>query len=213
MNSYSDRELLEMFRKSDTKNYAFNLLMRKYQERLYWHIRKIVISHDDTDDVIQNTFLKVWSGLESFREDSQLFTWLYRIATNEALTFLKKKKTKFLLPLVDVEQQLCRTLETDPYINGNELQIKLQKAILKLPEKQRVVLARQLVRNPMLLLADEPTGNLDAESAKIVADMLSMASKKYNQTIIMVTHDMQMADHADRVLTIVDGNVKEGKLY
>ena len=84
MNSYSDRELLEMFRKSDTKNYAFNLLMRKYQERLYWHIRKIVISHDDTDDVIQNTFLKVWSGLESFREDSQLFTWLYRIATNLA---------------------------------------------------------------------------------------------------------------------------------
>ena len=139
MNSYSDRELLEMFRKSDTKNYAFNLLMRKYQERLYWHVRKIVISHDDADDVVQNTFLKVWSGLESFREDSQLFTWLYRIATNEALTFLKKKKTKFLLPLVDVEQQLCRTLETDPYINGNELQIKLQKAILKLPEKQRVV--------------------------------------------------------------------------
>jgi RNA polymerase sigma-70 factor (ECF subfamily) len=139
MNSYSDRELLEMFRNSDTKNYAFNLLMRKYQERLYWQVRKIVISHDDSDDVIQNTFLKVWGGLESFREDSQLFTWLYRIATNEALTFLKKKKTKFLLPLVDVEQQLSRTLESDPYVNGNELQIKLQQAILKLPEKQRIV--------------------------------------------------------------------------
>ncbi|MGD9976693.1 MAG: RNA polymerase sigma factor [Bacteroidales bacterium] len=139
MNNYSDKELLEMFRDGNTRNYAFNLLMRKYQERLYWHIRKIVISHDDTDDVIQNTFLKVWGGLESFREDSQLFTWLYRIATNEALTFLKKKKTKYLLPLVDVEQQLGKTLEMDSYINGDELQLKLQKAVLKLPEKQRVV--------------------------------------------------------------------------
>ncbi|MGE0079004.1 MAG: RNA polymerase sigma factor [Bacteroidales bacterium] len=139
MNSYSDKELLDMFRKHETKNYAFNLLIRKYQERLYWHVRKIVISHDDADDVIQNTFLKVWSGLESFREDSQLFTWLYRIATNESLTFLKKKKNKFFLPLVDVEQQLSRTLESDAYVDGDELQIKLQQAVLTLPEKQRVV--------------------------------------------------------------------------
>ncbi|MCB8963817.1 MAG: sigma-70 family RNA polymerase sigma factor [Bacteroidales bacterium] len=139
MNSYSDKELLDMFRNSETKNYAFNLLMRKYQERLYWHIRKIVISHDDTDDVIQNTFMKVWGGLEFFREDSQLFTWLYRIATNEALTFLKKKKTKLFLPLGDVEQQLCRSLESDAYVDGSELQLRLQRAILKLPEKQRVV--------------------------------------------------------------------------
>lgn len=139
MNSYSDKDLLEMFRKSETKNYAFNLIVRKYQERLYWQVRKIVICHDDADDVIQNTFLKVWGALEFFREDSQLFTWLYRIATNEALSFLKKKKTKFFLPMVDVEQQLSRTLETDPYVNGDELQLKLQQAILKLPEKQRVV--------------------------------------------------------------------------
>ena len=80
-------------------------------------------------------------------------------------------------------------------------------------EQQRVAIARAIATHPAVIFADEPTGNLDAESAKIVADMLSMASKKYNQTIIMVTHDMQMADHADRVLTIVDGNVKEGKLY
>ena len=80
-------------------------------------------------------------------------------------------------------------------------------------EQQRVAIARAIATHPAVIFADEPTGNLDAESAKIVADMLSMASKKYNQTIIMVTHDMQMADHADRVLTIVDGNVKEGKSY
>jgi len=99
----------------------------------------MVIHHDDADDVIQNTFLKVWTGLDGFREDSQLYTWLYRIATNEALTFLKKKRTKLFMPLVDVEQQLCRSLESDHHINGNELQVRLQKAVLSLPEKQRIV--------------------------------------------------------------------------
>jgi len=128
-----------MYRVSDTQNYAFNLIVRKYQERIYWHIRKIVISQDDADDVVQNTFLKVWGGLDNFREDSQLFTWLYRIATNEALTFLKRKRTKFLLPIIDVEQQLTNTIESDPYFDGNELQAKLQKAIIKLPVKQRLV--------------------------------------------------------------------------
>lgn len=128
-----------MYRVSDTQNYAFNLIVRKYQERIYWHIRKIVISQDDADDVVQNTFLKVWGGLSNFREDSQLFTWLYRIATNEALTFLKRKRTKFFLPIIDVEQQLANTIESDPYFDGNELQAKLQKAIIKLPVKQRLV--------------------------------------------------------------------------
>ena len=139
MTNYSDKELLDMYRVSDTQNFAFNLIVRKYQERIYWHIRKIVISQDDADDVVQNTFLKVWGGLGNFREDSQLFTWLYRIATNEALTFLKRKRTKFLLPIIDVEQQLANTLESDPYFDGNELQAKLQKAIIKLPVKQRLV--------------------------------------------------------------------------
>ncbi len=139
MNNYSDKELLELYRSNDTQNYAFNLIVRKYQERIYWHIRKIVINHDDADDVVQNTFLKAWGGLSSFREDSQLFTWLYRIATNEALTFLKKKRTKYLVPIVDVEHQLSNSLESDVYFNGNELQAKLQKAIIALPEKQRLV--------------------------------------------------------------------------
>lgn len=128
-----------MYRVSDTQNYAFNLIVRKYQERIYWHIRKIVINHDDADDVVQNTFLKVWGGLQNFREDSQLYTWLYRIATNEALTFLKRKKTKYFLPIIDVEQQLSNSIESDAYFDGDELQAKLQKAVLKLPEKQRLV--------------------------------------------------------------------------
>ena len=91
---YTDNELLEQFRNQDTKSYAFNLLMRKYQQRIYWHIRKIVIDHDDANDVVQNTFIKVWKALDGFREDSQLFTWLYRIATNESITFLNQKKKR-----------------------------------------------------------------------------------------------------------------------
>jgi RNA polymerase sigma-70 factor (ECF subfamily) len=135
----TDKELVQLFLEGDNPNYAFNLIVHKYRERLYWHIRKIVISHDDTDDVLQNTFIKAWSALPEFRGDSQLFTWLYRIATNESLTFLKKKRTKFLLPLVDVERQLSNSIEDDPYFNGDALQKKLQKAVLKLPEKQRLV--------------------------------------------------------------------------
>lgn len=139
MQDHSDRELLILFRNPDQKNYAFDLIVRKYQERLYWHIRKIVIKHEDTDDLLQNSFIKAWRGLEKFREESQLFTWLYRIATNEALSFLKEKRRKFFLPLVDVERELSSNLESDSYFSGDELQLKLQKAILTLPEKQRIV--------------------------------------------------------------------------
>ncbi len=135
----SDKELLQLFREGDNRNHGFNLIVKKYQERLYWHIRKIVIDHDDTDDILQNTFLKVWKGLDGFREDAGLFTWLYRIATNESLTFLNKKKKKFLLPLTDIEYQLSNNLESDVYFSGDEIQLKLQKALLTLPEKQRLV--------------------------------------------------------------------------
>ncbi len=135
----TDKELVQLFLEGDNPNYAFNLIVQKYKERLYWHIRKLVISHDDADDVLQSTFIKAWTALPDFRGESQLFTWLYRIATNESLTFLKKKRTRFFLPLVDVERQLSSTIEGDPYFNGDEVQKRLQKAILKLPEKQRVV--------------------------------------------------------------------------
>ncbi|MBI5219411.1 MAG: sigma-70 family RNA polymerase sigma factor [Bacteroidia bacterium] len=136
---YSDSELLALFRDEQSRNNAFNLIIRKYQERLYWHIRKLVINHDDTDDVLQNAFIKIWNGLGNFREEAQLYTWLYRIATNEALTFLNSKKKRFLLPLADYENKLANSLEADEYFDGDEMQIKLQKAILTLPQKQRVV--------------------------------------------------------------------------
>ena len=139
MEEYSDKELLEQFRNPEKRNYAFNLLVRKYQKKLYWHIRRIVIDHDDSDDVVQNTFIKVWKGLDNFKEDSQLFTWLYRIATNESLTFLKQKKAKYFVSFGTVEYNLANKLEDDNFYKGDEVQKKLQKAILTLPEKQRIV--------------------------------------------------------------------------
>lgn len=139
MPEWDDREILEGIKIPGKEEVAFNQLLQKYQERLYWHIRKIVIGHDDTDDVLQNTMIKVWKSLPSFRADSGLFTWLYRIATNEALTFLKQKKKRAFSPWVDVEHKISETLESDPWFNGDEIQLKLQQAIVKLPDKQRIV--------------------------------------------------------------------------
>ncbi len=139
MKQFTDDELLQMFFEGDNPDYAFNLIVRKHQEAVYWHVRRMVVSHDDANDIVQEVFLKAWLGLPKFRKDSALFTWLYRIATNEALTFLKKKKTKFFLPLLDVSKQLEETLESDVYYQGSEMEKNIQKAILKLPAKQRAV--------------------------------------------------------------------------
>lgn len=142
----TDQELLEKYRDPSSRNYAFNLLIRKYQQKIYWHVRKMVIDHDDADDLVQETFIKVWAGLEQFRGDSQLYTWIYRIATNECLNFLNKKRRKFFLPIGDVEGELLEKLEENSDfttsggdISGEEVQLKLQKALLKLPDKQRLV--------------------------------------------------------------------------
>ena len=134
-----DKELLAKIRNPETRNYGFNMLVRTYQQRVYYHIRKMVIDHDDTDDVMQEVFIKVHRHIDNFREDSQLFTWIYRIATNECLTFLQKKKRRFFLPIGDVTGELIAKLDHSPHITGDEIQKKLQKAILKLPDKQRVV--------------------------------------------------------------------------
>ena len=139
MKDYTDTELVQLFLDENSRNHAFELIVRKYQEKLYWHIRKLLISHDDTDDVLQNTMINAYYGLENFREEASLYTWLYRIATNEALSALKRKKRRLFLNLDDVRPQLERSLKEDLYIDGDEIQIKLQKAILTLPEKQRLV--------------------------------------------------------------------------
>ena len=134
-----DKEILENFRNEATKNKAFNLLIRKYQKRVYWLIRKMVIDHDDANDVSQEVFVRVWYHLEEFRQESGLFTWIYRIATNECLAFLRKKKRRFFIPIHDVEGELSHKINEGNHFTGDEIQKKLQLAILKLPEKQRLV--------------------------------------------------------------------------
>ncbi|MGZ3863220.1 MAG: RNA polymerase sigma factor [Bacteroidia bacterium] len=117
----------------------FGIIVSRYQKRLYWHVRKIVIDHDDADDVLQNTFIKAWKALDEFKEEAQLYTWLYRIATNESLGFLRQKKRVDIQSIHPIENQLSKSLESDTFFKGNDLELKLQQAILTLPEKQRLV--------------------------------------------------------------------------
>ncbi len=134
-----DRDLIADLKQENKRELAFHTLIKTYQERLYWHIRKIVMNHEDADDILQNTYIKVWKSIGNFREESSLYTWLYRIATNESITFLNSKKRKSVLPLNDVSDYLMDNLTSDPYLEGDKIQLKLQEAILKLPEKQRIV--------------------------------------------------------------------------
>jgi RNA polymerase sigma factor (sigma-70 family) len=135
----SDAELLMQFRNPETKERAFTSIIKKYQEKLYWHIRRMVVDHDDANDVLQNVFIRVWNGLQNFREDSQLYTWLYRIGTNESLTFLESQKKHSAVSLSDVETGLSNKIKADKHFDANKLEWKLQLAIQQLPEKQRIV--------------------------------------------------------------------------
>ena len=135
----SDSLLLQQFRNPETKEQAYTTIIKKYQERLYWHIRRLVVDHDDANDVLQNVFIRVWNGLANFKEESQLFTWLYRIGTNESLTFLEGQKKRSAVSLSDVETGLSNKIKADKHFDPNRLEWKLQLAIQQLPEKQRVV--------------------------------------------------------------------------
>ncbi len=139
MERYSDEELLSAFADPGRREWAFTRLVEKYQQRLYHHIRRLVISHEDADDVLQNTFLKMWRGLEGFRGGSELYTWLYRIATREALTFLRREKKNLFRPWEGYEKELEETLESDEHFSGDAVLKQLHKALLHLPEKQRLV--------------------------------------------------------------------------
>ena len=134
-----DSELLTLFRDPATKEKAFTELIKKYQEKLYWHVRRMVVEHEDANDVLQNVFIRVWNGLENFREDSQLYTWLYRVATNECLTFLDQQKKRSAVSLSDVESSLSNKIMADKHFDASKLEWKLQLAIQQLPDKQRVV--------------------------------------------------------------------------
>lgn len=137
--TFSDEELLEKFRDPNTKESAFENIIKKYQEKLYWHIRRMVIGHEDANDVLQNMFIKVWKSLDNFREESQLYTWLYRIATNESLTYLSKQKKNASLSIDNEESSLSNKLKSDTHFDANKLEWKLQMAIQSLPDKQKIV--------------------------------------------------------------------------
>jgi RNA polymerase sigma-70 factor (ECF subfamily) len=134
-----DKEILHLAQIANKKEEAFAMLISKYNERLYWHIRKMVVVHEDADDLLQNTFVKAWRHIERFRGDASLYTWLYRIATNETLNYINKKKEELLNEDSDLEVMLGNHIETDPLFTGDEIQNRVQKCILALPEKQRIV--------------------------------------------------------------------------
>lgn len=134
-----DKEILQLFRISDSQEKAFNLLIRKYQDRLYWHIRRMVVHHEDANDVLQNIFIKVWKGLSHFRQESELYTWLYRIATNESLSFLEQKKKRAAVSIDAEGTNLSESIKADKHFDAQKLEWKLQLAIQRLPEKQRIV--------------------------------------------------------------------------
>ena len=136
---YNEEIIIEELQNPATARSAFAQVVAHYSEPLYWQIRKMVVSHDDTDDLLQNTFLKAWNNIEHFRGDAKLSTWLYRIAINESLSFLNKERQRNSVSIDDEDSFLINDLETDPWFDGNELQLRLQKAIARLPEKQRLV--------------------------------------------------------------------------
>lgn len=139
MEGVKDEYIIHLFYQERREQEAFRLLMNKYEERLYWHVRKILISHEDTDDILQNVFVKIWQGLKEFRYESKLYTWMYRIATNEALNFLNEKRRKVYGNSDEISDFLENTLESDPYFSGDDIQKELQRAILTLSDRQRVI--------------------------------------------------------------------------
>ncbi len=134
----TEEQIFKLIRKPKTREKGFQFIVNQYQERLYWHIRKIVLSHDDADDVLQNTFIKVWKALDSFRGESRLYTWMYRIATNECLSHLQQQKRKFISAFAEQDYAELN-LTDDPYFDGDEATTKLWVAVESLPEKQKLV--------------------------------------------------------------------------
>ena len=134
-----ENTFIEELKDPKTQEKAYRKLMSLYKERLYWHIRKIVLIHDDADDILQNTFIKIFNNISKFKGNSKLYSWMYRIATNESLTHLKKKASLNKVDSETLQNKLIEKLEADVYFDGDEIQLKLQKALATLPQKQKLV--------------------------------------------------------------------------
>lgn len=158
MSDLSDSELLALFHKEESRHYAFNLLVRQYQGRLYAFIRRMVTDHDETKDVLQNVFLKAWTALDGFRGESQLYSWLYRIAHNECLNHLRKMKRGLFVSDESVMDRLTTTLDSSEHFSGDMIQRKLQEAVMRLPDKQRAVFTMKYFEGMKYETMSEVTG-------------------------------------------------------
>jgi len=135
-----DKEILNLFNNLETKEKGFTLLVKKYSKPIYWHIRKILLHHEDTNDVLQNVFIKIWENLHNFRQESKLYTWIFRIAYNETISFINQSKAKYINSIDDENYYIqIKALEADVYYKPNEIEKKLQQAIATLPKQQRMV--------------------------------------------------------------------------
>ena len=163
----TDKEIIDLYL-SGKQESAFNQIVNTYTERLYWHIRRFLCSHEDTNDLLQDIFIKVWAALPSFRRDAQLYTWVYRIATNEVLNHLRRQKIRAMISLDSATGILARKIDEDPYFNGDKMQRELHKAMLKLPEKQRIVFSLryfdEMKYEDMSQITGTSTGALKATS-------------------------------------------------
>jgi RNA polymerase sigma-70 factor (ECF subfamily) len=175
--------LIKELHDEKTQRKAFSTLVNSYSERLYWQIRKMVLTHDDANDVLQNTFIKVWTNIDNFRGDSKLLTWLYKIAINESITFINKQRQQQNIPIDSDDSFLASKLESDSYFDGDEAQIKLQKAILTLPEKQRIVFNlkyfEEMKYEEMSTILDTSVGALKASyhhAVKKIEEFLSTSN-------------------------------------
>ena len=146
-NLKNESQFIASLKNKETQNKAFETLLNSYKQPLYWHIRRIVLNHDDADDILQNTFIKIFKGIAKFKGDSKLYTWMYRIATNESLNFLKLKAKKYFQSSEKMMNNLANNLKEDPYFDGDKLQLELQKFISSLPSKQKLVFQMKYEQN------------------------------------------------------------------
>jgi len=187
MSHPEDGEILEQFRTEQGREKAYTALIKKYQERIYWHIRRMVVEHEDTNDVMQNVFIKVWKGLDNFKENSQLYTWLYRIATNESISYLEQQKRKRAdYSMSDMDGYLENKIKADQYFDAEKIEWKLQLAIQQLPEKQRIVFNLryfdEMPYEEMSRVLETSEGGLKASyhhAAKKIEDILTKNASNY----------------------------------
>ena len=145
---YTEKEIILKLQEPDQQREAFEWIVNTYKEQLYYQIRRMVLSHEDADDLLQNTFIKAWNNLEYFRGEAKLSTWLYRIALNECLNFLNKQRAQKHLSIEESEANLLNQLESDPYFDGDQTQLLFEKAIQTLPEKQRIIFHLKYFEDP-----------------------------------------------------------------